>query len=630
MSSCTSCSGGNGNVYGDVEVTELVTNTTVPLPPNCAGPAPVPGCITPTTYSPPCVVPIIAQNVYPQNTGASKVMKPCCGATMTTPCSCEAQNVPYYAQTSVCAEDNTRTVINTQYASSIKNAAAFNIPACGQVAQVYFPGLTQIPLFSRVWAYGIGFLTVTSFDVGSQTVALRNDCSAGCPSEQAPVGTQVPACTQFVVTAADCSVSGGGSSGVSSSYPYVAAQFTAPAVSTCLAITVTNTNGLAVGKAVQIGGGTYVLQTITSATLITICNQGQGLPVGTVVNAQDGLLNYVTPIVLVDSNPCTSTPVPSGKLLVCKDNLQKPLSGTGNNQVPVYDSATGEVNFRDLLIPVGDCTSLTTCLILDPALPALTAYLVGVVNSAIFTVGELIVIQGTSFTVTTIVSPTQIRITPVVTPTAIQTYAIGTALCEADCCTRNQATITTQGTTIATHTTQINNLTTATQPCNVNFAGVRTALTVDTGVVDAATINNGLRAGTPVELVIQNTSTCRSMAVLYTFDHLMQGAITGGAGNEQARISTFCRGSFSIGGLGTSVANPLVVTAQLNDDLDGISGNLNFGRDQSFSRTATILLAPLSEVKIVAQTDVQHASTDSNSFNPSNLQARISAIGIAL
>jgi hypothetical protein len=538
--------------------------------------------------------------------------------------------MPYYAQVAVCPEDNCRTIVNQQYAVSLKSSTPFNIPACGAVAQVVIPGLTQIALYSRLWAYGFGYLTVTAFDPATQTVTVRNDCNTSCSNTQAPVGTQVPACTLFVVTPADCDT--GSSGGVSSAYPYVAAQFTAPANGDCLDIAVTNTNGLAVGKLIQIAGGTYLLQTIKSSTLITICNQGQGVTPGTIVNAQDGAGNYITPIVLVDSNPCTNTAVFSGKMLVCKNNLIQPLAGSANNQVPVYNQTTGEVNFRDLLIPVGDCTNLTTCFTVDPALPVGTQYLITVANTGIFAVGDLIVIQGTAFTVSSILNGTQMRIVPVAHPTAIQTYNVGAAVCDADCCT----VISNDITNINNQITTINNTLTVIQsnpnltPCSTNLEQRIGAITIEGGDGTGGILSNGQDAtGPEAQFIVQNTSPCRNMVVMYTLDWEYEARIINGTSIEGARVQYRPQLGLAVGPNGSTGAGTTpTVVATFSQNHQGLTNS--FAVDNTFSRSYTAVLPPGIELNIRASANVQHLTGDSNQLDWSALRTRLSTIRVAM
>src|SRR4029078_7777850 len=80
-------------------------------------------------------------------------------------------------------------------------------------------------------------------------------------------------------------------------------DFTAPAVSSCTTITVTSTTTLRAGDVISIGTGSYSIDTILSDTVMTICNDGDGITPGTVVVAQDGAGNFQYPIAVL-SNCC--------------------------------------------------------------------------------------------------------------------------------------------------------------------------------------------------------------------------------------------------------------------------------------------------------------------------------------
>jgi len=87
-----------------------------------------------------------------------------------------------------------------------------------------------------------------------------------------------------------------------STVPFVAEDFTAPADSVCITITVTDTSTLVEGSTVQISTGSYLLQSIISLTEIEICNEGEGLAPGTIVVAEDSGGNLQYPVVTLTGN----------------------------------------------------------------------------------------------------------------------------------------------------------------------------------------------------------------------------------------------------------------------------------------------------------------------------------------
>lgn len=406
MSGCGPCGNGGGDDEGAVEVNSqhgLPLNYLVnsqPVSTDIPHGYQVPKCITP-----PAQTSMVHASPFPGPT-------------------------PYYQQVSLCPEDNTKVVNHMLFSTVIKSSSAFNMPACGGLAQVKFEGLTEVALYSQIWAYGVGFLTVTAFDKATNTVTLRNECNETCGAQLA-VGTLIAKCTPFVVAPPACSPA---TSGVTTAFPYLAVQFTAPANGNCLDITVTNTNGLSVGKAIQINGGTYLLDAIISSTVIRICNAGQGLPAGTVVNAVDAGGTYITPIVLVDQNPCTTSTVTTGKMMVCKDNILRPLAGALDGQIPVYNAGSGEVSFQSLGIDTVECTTLQFDFTVDPSNPPGTQYLVTVASSALFAPGDVAFIGTQSFDVNSIPDATHLYLVPNPVPGSATTFTGGSQVCEATCC----------------------------------------------------------------------------------------------------------------------------------------------------------------------------------------------------
>jgi hypothetical protein len=347
---------------------------------------------------------------------------------------CAPAPQPYYRQgVKMCPEDNKEIIREIRTSQTFKTAQSFSIPACGASIRVVFDYVGDVAIGANMWAQGIGLLVIKGFNAYTREIELEPICSdtATCVT-LVPAGTVVPKCTVFVLAAPQCGASSSSPGGLT---PFLNAGFTAPAVSACIVITVTNVNGLSVNKNISLNNGIYRISAISSATNITICNDGQGLTPGTVVDYKDSQGTLIVPIVLIDSNPCLITPVLSGVVLVCKDNIEKPLIGSENNQVLVFNSDTNESNFRTLGIPTLDCTELTVCLTLDPELPEGTAYLVTVISTTGFTVGQEVLIGGTVFIIDEVVSATQLRLIPQDDPTAIQTYEAGATLCSADCCT---------------------------------------------------------------------------------------------------------------------------------------------------------------------------------------------------
>lgn len=182
-------------------------------------------------------------------------------------------------------------------ASAIKIQNSWNVPACGQSALLNVPGCTTIMIGSYIWNPTYGAFKITAFNSVTQQITVKNECLIG----NATAGTVVPACQIFMLEGAPVTAPGTGA--VSAIFPYVAIDFVTPAVSACVDITVTNTNGLYADAIVQINGYSYRISTITDSTHITICNDGDGQTAGQTVSARDGSGFYQYPVSLV---ACTS------------------------------------------------------------------------------------------------------------------------------------------------------------------------------------------------------------------------------------------------------------------------------------------------------------------------------------
>lgn len=209
-----------------------------------------------------------------------------------TTCSCSGSTVPYYAATGVRVENNCEKIYENQFSFALCASTSWNIPACGFTAILKVPGVQNVAIGSYLWNPNYGYFEISSIDVDNETVGITNNCN----EENAAAGTQIPACTCFVVTAEPVSTGG-----ASELFPYVAIDFTAPANTDCIDITVTTINGLNAGETISIGSGFYTISSLVSATVITICNDGDGILAGTPVIAQDAANNYVYPIAVVSS-----------------------------------------------------------------------------------------------------------------------------------------------------------------------------------------------------------------------------------------------------------------------------------------------------------------------------------------
>ena len=164
----------------------------------------------------------------------------CCSHTPATP-------TPYYQCASPCEQDHTKKVVIQQFYTTIKVDNSWNVPACGETAVLSVAGLKSVEVGSYVWNSEYGYFEITSFDAATGEITVTNNCTEG----NAVAGTNVPACTDFLVTAPPCEC--GDDTNVC-----VEIDFTAPDVDDCIDITLTGTTGLTAGDTVQIGSVFYL------------------------------------------------------------------------------------------------------------------------------------------------------------------------------------------------------------------------------------------------------------------------------------------------------------------------------------------------------------------------------------
>lgn len=257
-------------------------------------------------------------------------VRPCSPLAGTCGSSACSTPEPYYNSEPQCQENHCQQIITNNFASAICVRYAFNIPDCGETANIYFEGVTILPVGAYLWHETYGYLEIAAFNKQTGLATVINHCN----DDNAPVGTNIPACTCFVVTDPPQEDQ------INPFTPYVAEDFTAPANGNCTTISVTTTSGLIIGGSIQIGSGTYTLDEINNPTTIVICNEGEGITPGTVVEARNeaGQLQY--PITGIATNACNETAVAAGAVLVCDGVATKPLDGAVVGQVLTLTDAS--------------------------------------------------------------------------------------------------------------------------------------------------------------------------------------------------------------------------------------------------------------------------------------------------
>lgn len=633
-----SCCGSNSSSDGsDIEAQPLPTG--IPLNQNVFQPTTVPGC--PPTPNPGCTItpccstttvdPCAPQPCGTPFTSHVQVLQKTCRNCSCNPCKCQGQRStgccnppantscqPYYSQVSMCPEDNRKSVVVKEISQVFRNRNAFAMPECGAKIDVVFQGVTDVAIGAWLWAFSLGFLEVEGFNPYTGAITVSNPCPTNCGT-QAPPGTPVPACSMWVLTIPVCPGSGG-----TGTFPCLDSGFIAPVSGGCVQIAVTNVNGLSVNKNVSIETGIYRISAINSATIITICNDGQGLTPGT--NVDPGPAgNCAVPIVLIDNNPCLNNQVLCGAILGCNGGVTSPVVGTEVGQVLVYNG-NGNSCFRTLGIPVLNCTDLTVCLTLDPDLPSGTSYLVIVGSTADFTVGDIVTIGGITFTVDVIIDGTHMRIIPTEDPVAIITFPAGSTLCSADCCTILDARV-----------TKLERYVYFNENPDCVFPGL-TWLDVEANQADTVPITpTVVNAGSPLvetailNITIENNSCVNGMGVHFTIDYLWEFNTIAGAAGDANEIEL-------IGQYNVAVANAPVppVPVDVYHGFDTLIYGLVPGSTGicRYFRAATIsgfIQIPIFNSAILAlRTSFNYGHGTVANVNVQQLSARVAYMAVAI
>lgn len=318
-------------------------------------------------------------------------VKPPCGIGVLSGCNptcecgpdlCNLPN-PYVVDADTSEECHCSTIIQQLYVTGLSLKTSIVIPACNTTVTVAIAGIHSVIIGSYLWNPTYGHFKITGFDYATEQVTIENECQ----STNAAVGTVIPTCTLFLAVDTPCCDDGVG--GILY-YPYLAVDFTAPAVGACLDITVTSVIGLSVGMKVQISTGVYLISSIVSPTIINVCNTlGAGITPGVAVEAQDALSLYITPILPVGVALCGGSTAGTGSLVVCDDGLPTVLYGDILGYVPaIVNIATHAVEFQD---PAAVFPGL------DPCSWDLSARVLnGIVNYYAYVAGGDIAVDGAS------------------------------------------------------------------------------------------------------------------------------------------------------------------------------------------------------------------------------------------
>jgi len=412
---------------------------------------------------------------------------------------------PYYACAEACEEDHTKEILVPQFNTKIDINNSWNIPECGSTAILAISHLNQVLVGGYLWNPNYGYFRVEGFDRETGQLTVLNQCNS---VNESP-GTTVPACTGFIITPAPSDAL----SSQSTLFPYVAIDFTAPNEDSPLLITVTTVNGLAVGKNVQIGSGTYQIVSIPDADTIEIENNGAGIVPGTSVIAKNSAGEFQYPIILIDANQCTNPASSVGSLLVCKDGVTQPLSGMTIGSIPVLqDPDTNEVEYEVLELPTRTCSTILCCFTLSEGEDT---YTINVFDSSEFEVGDNLQLGSRTdrYEVTAIPDGTHLTIQRDEEAEEVEDIPPGTSICLVGCCEQ-------VGDQLQDILDEFGGELT---PCS-DFENVRI-----NGLIEPDIVTGTLNSGTPMigsestDLVIENTSECRPMLVGLSSRHQIAG-----------------------------------------------------------------------------------------------------------
>lgn len=487
-------------------------------------------------------------------------------------CSCSScSSVPFYAQADVCPEDNCEKIYQAQFDFAVCPSVGWNVPSCGNTSILSVPGLAGASIGSYIWSAVYGYFEITSIDATRGLLGVTNNCTAG----NAAPGTQIPACTCFVVTVPP--VDTGDQPG-----NCLVLSFTAPEEDLPLDITLTSTTGITASNTIQIGSGFYFVEAVKPGGIITIVNKGQGAIPGTpVLGGKDSSGNYLNCVSIISNNPCDATAENTGKILICDgEGLQVPLAGAGEvGYVPTDIDGNGTVEMRPMAVPP-ICTRTTVAV---DVTAGNATYTIAVADSSSWVVGDILTIAGLGtnrFTITGLPDATHVTGDFFPVPTVNFTIDSGTLICTITCC-------------------EMLDLVTSNLELQIGFSIFQSlAAPVDLTAT-------GQTATGPIANYgpFQNTGT-NPMTVLYTVHHSWSGTFSVLSAMEMELHFRHYAATAS-GAIGTTAA-PIPVedtTFPLFQyeltSTDGAVEETNFGT--SFSKTTNIIVQPGDELRISAQ-----------------------------
>lgn len=343
----------------------------------------------------------------------------CCGnTTFNAP-------QPFYAD-SKCYETVCHDKFNSLVKNGVKIIKEFTVPACGVTTPMYVDSFAYFPVGAYIFHGLTSYLKVVDQRPSENVLMVKNECSLTSET----VGQLVPVCSVFSIIP-EVPSSGQGTGG----QKFLGQDFIVPAVDECeSAYVVPNVTGIQVNDTVQFAAGTYTVSQIVSANVIRICNNGYGGVPGSVVYALDANNTFQHPITVVEENPCNTTPVTAAKPVGCSEGKVKLITGPTGGLFTLNEDGTAD--FKNYVLPVVACQTLTACFLLTPEGTDLIATVSSTSGYAVndsleLTYGNIVY----KFTVTAVLDATHIELTLENPPEELINIPPGTQLCDPSCCT---------------------------------------------------------------------------------------------------------------------------------------------------------------------------------------------------
>lgn len=242
----------------------------------------------------------------------------------------QGSRAPFFMQGDNVLENHCQQIICERFSPVFCTNSSWNVPNCDGTATFVVGDATYIPVGAYAWFPGYGYFLITAFDSVTGEVTIQNTCI----TENAAPGTQIAQCSCFLVSPPPCD-------DLTPITPYVAEDFVAPAVASCVVITVTTTEGIVAGQMVSISTGSYGVDAVLTDTTMRICNDGNGIAAGTTVVALDSNGNYQYPITVLAGSQSDSDDVNSTGDV---DSGSTTLVATGNAVSITNPSTTKDMN----------------------------------------------------------------------------------------------------------------------------------------------------------------------------------------------------------------------------------------------------------------------------------------------